>query len=310
MAWRAPDYESGNLRAAASEAHWGEAARIALDRLGRAAGEPRFFPTGSDVVMDCGELVFKMTAPRWADEIAAEAACLRRVSGRLSVATPEALATGELDGWPYVVMTKIGGHALADAWPSLDSDGRRRLARELGELVAQLHSLEVETDEQAAWPEFFESMREGATKRLAVEGVGTEWVERVEPYLESLEPLSPRAPLLLHTEVLDQHVFVSERDGRVELCGLLDFADGRVGHPYYEVPALVEFIFKGERPLLADFLRGYGLAEAALDEGLSRELLGWGLLHQFGRIPRMLKAAGPPEPESFGELARRLCGFD
>lgn len=311
MTWKAPDFDgSGSLRAAADESHWAMSAAIASDRVGLSCSESKLFPTGSDVVIDCGSHVFKMTAPRWAEEIQAEHDILTRVHGRLGVATPEPLAMGELGGWPYLLMTRLEGRALAEPWPSLDSEDRRRLARELGELVGRLHAQPVEEEEPGRWPEFFERMRQQAKKRLIAGGASEDWVARVEPFLDSLEPMSPRRPRLLHTEIYDQHVLVSERNGRWELSGLIDFADGRVGHPYYEVPALAEFTFRGERPLMRDFLRGYGLAEPALDDDLSRELCGWSLLHQFGSLARMLKAVGAPRPNGFGELARRLYGFD
>jgi hygromycin-B 7''-O-kinase len=311
MTWKAPDFDgNGSLRAAADESRWARAAALAAERQGLSCAETSLFPTGSDVVIDCGAHVFKMTAPRWTDEIRTEHEVLARVHGQLGLDTPEPLAIGELDGWPYLLMSRLDGRALADVWPELDSGERRRLAGEMGELVARLHALPVAEEEAARWPEFLERMRRQAKKRLGADGATEDWAERVEPFLDALEPMSPRRPRLLHTEIHDQHVLVSERDGRWELSGLIDFADGRVGHPYYEVPALAEFIFQGERPLMHAFLRAYGLSEPALDDGLARELCGWSLLHRFGSLPRMLKAVGAPSPSCFGELALRLYGFD
>jgi hygromycin-B 7''-O-kinase len=311
VSWTAPEIDDSlRLRACADEERWRAAARLAAQRHGLACSEARMFPTGSDVVLDCGRHVFKMTAPRWARELDVEARWLERVAGRLPVATPEPLARGELDGWPYVLASRLAGRPLGEAWPALASDDRSRLARSIGELCAALHGLPVEGEEVAAWAGFLERMRDGARARLARDDLTAEWLDRVEPFLASLEPLSPRPPVLLHTELLDQHLLVEERSGRVELCGLIDFADGRVGHPWYELPAVVEFVFRGERPLLRELLRAYGMSAAALDEGLSRELCGWSLLHRFGDLTRLIAACGEPLPASLSEIARRLYGFD
>lgn len=311
MAWRAPEYDgSGSLREAAEPGSWSAAASEALRRHGLEGAPRGLFPTGSDVVVDCGLTVFKMTAPRWAEEIRAEHDLLARVAGRLPVATPEPLALGELDGWPYVIMSRLPGRALAEVWPRLDSGERRRLARSCGELIGVLHALPVGTQDAAPWPGFLDRMRGNAVHRLRKTGASPAWLERIEPFLDSLGPLSERPLAWLHTELYDQHLLIAERGGRPELSGLIDFADGRVGHPGYEIPALVEFVFRGERPLLRELLLGAGWAESGLDERLSLELGAWSLLHQFGHLPRLRRAAGEPEPAGFEELARRLYGFD
>jgi len=71
------------------------------------------------------------------------------------------------------------------------------------------------------------------------------------------------AGVLLHTELLDEHVLVEERGGRYELSGLIDFADGRVGPAEYDFPAPVEFLFRGQPGLLGFFLRAYGYARTS-----------------------------------------------
>ena len=310
MSWTAPPFDgTGSLRGAAAVEHWLSAAVEAGRRHGLEAREPRLFPTGSDVVVDCGDFVFKMTAPRWAGEIEAEHGLLARVSGHLPVASPEPLAHGRLDGWPFVLMSRLPGRALAEHWPALDSADRRRLTRAIGELLASLHALPVSEAEAAPWPGFLDSLRGNVVERLRKTGGSEEWLARIEPFFEDLGPLSPGTSAWLHTELYDQHLLVEERGGRLELTGVIDFADGRVGHPGYEIPAAVEFFLRGERPLLRELLLGAGWPESELDERLSRELCAWSLLHRFGHLPRLLEAAGDTEPAGFEELAERLYGF-
>jgi hygromycin-B 7''-O-kinase len=66
---------------------------------------------------------------------------LHHVDGQLGVATPEVVATGHLEGWPYLVMTRLGGVILADVWPSLAKPHCLFLGRQLGEILARLHAV-------------------------------------------------------------------------------------------------------------------------------------------------------------------------
>jgi hygromycin-B 7''-O-kinase len=113
----------------------------------------------------------------------------------------------------------------------------------------------------------------------------------------------------LHTELIDQHIYVQQVAGRFELSGLIDFADARVGAPHYEFGALVGFVFKGEPGLLREFMLAYGIREAELTQAYSEVLLGWSLCHRFANLSRTLGELGPPTPSSLEELAMRLHSF-
>ena len=309
MTWTPPQHDpQRELRDHLPASGWRDAVAAICARhgLGGAPLEP--FPTGSDVVWSAGGHVVKLTAPLWADEIEAEARCQRQVAGRLGVATPEPLATGELAGWPYVVMTRVPGVALGEVWPGLEHAERLRLAAELGALVRELHGIEV-ADQADGWDGFWQRCRATVTERHSEPGVPGELAAQIGPFLESAGELVDEPRVLIHTELLDQHVLVEERGGRYGLCALIDFADGRVGPAEYEFPAPVEFIFKGEPGLLRSFLSAYGLPEHELTPERSERMLAWGLLHRFGRLLRMLRAVEPVRPATLPALARRLYGL-
>lgn len=298
------------LRDAAPLQVWLDVAVEIAARHGLPAGAPSLFPSGSDVVVRVGDAVVKLSEPRWRAEIAAEADLLARVVGHLPLATPEVLATGDHHGWPYVVMSFVPGRALGEVWPRLDHAARLQLAVEIGHLLDALGRLPVPEAQAEAWPPFLSRMATQATARLSGRKVpiSPEWSGRIAPFLEA-NPVSERALAWMHTELLGEHLLVSEAGGQVHLSAMLDFADGRVGHPYYEIPAVVEFLFQGEPGLLRALLLAWGHAEDALTPALSRELCAWGLIHQFGSLSRALAAAGAPEPEDLDALAERLYGL-
>lgn len=295
------------LREALPLERWLAAGRAIADRHGLPDAAPTLYPTGSDVVMRVGEAVVKLSEPRWRAEIAMEAAMLARARGHLPVDTPTLLAQGELEGWPYVVMSVVQGEPLGEVWPLLSADERAHLAAQLGALLAAFRSIPVSPEDSATWAPFFARMRDGVLERHASRRKlpGQGWLDEILPFLASTA-LSERPLVWMHTELLGDHVLVARRGGRWELSALLDFADARVGHPFYELPALAEFVLRGERPLLRTLLLASGLSPDALGPSLSRELLAWSLLHQFGSIPRMIAACPVPEPANFTELSERL----
>lgn len=296
-----------DLRAALPKERWYEAARLIVARHGLPESEPTLYPTGSDVVMRVGEVVVKLSEPRWAEQIAMEAAFLARAEGRLPVRTPALLATDALEGWPYVVMSRVEGTPLEAVWPTLDAADRARLARDMGALLGALRVLPVEEEAAASWEPFLARMRAEVMERLSSrrQPAPEAWLARIVPFLDET-PLRPLPLAWMHTELMGDHLLLSQPRGRWELSAMLDFADGRVGHPFYELPAMVEFVFRGERPLLREALLGAGLSEGDLDPALSRELCCWSLLHQFGSVARLLAACPGAPPSSFAELSERL----
>lgn len=308
MTWRPPHHDPEvELRDTLSEDAWREPVGLIVARHNLDGSDLFPFPTGSDIVWSAGEHVVKLTAPRWEAEIRAEADGLRRVSGRLGVATPQVLALDTLEGWPYLVMTHVPGLAIGEVWPGLDGPERVRLASDLGRLTRELHGL-ADATEAGAWPAFWERCTTGVAERHAQRGAPAELAAGIDTFLEEVGPLEPRGFGFLHTELLHDHILVEERGGRFELSGLIDFADSRVGAIDYEFAAPPEFLFRGEPGALRAFLLGYGEAAGDLTAERSRELLAWNLCHQFGHLTRAVRACPGPAPTTLDELAQGLFG--
>lgn len=264
--------------------------------------------SGSDAVWCIGDVVVKLTTPTWRHQINREAAALRFVRGKLPVAMPEVVATGDLQGWPYIVMSKLNALPVADVWHTLNHSARLRLAAELGDLVQALHKLAPPNwgDE---WTEFWAQCTTEVAARHHEEENPPHLEETIHPYINACGELDSGHRVLLHTELLDQHIYVKVENGLARLAGLIDFADSRVGPPEYDFAAPAEFIFKGEQGLLRAFLEGYGESPASLSQQHSRRMLAWALCHRYGRLSRSLRAIGDPRPADLNELADRLYGL-
>lgn len=310
MEWMPPEQYSREAapRAALGEAAWLGAMRAVCARHGLPARGLAMFKGGSDVVFGGDGFVVKLTTPAWRAQMANERVMLSRVAGRIGVETPRVVASGELSGWPYLVMTRLEGmRGLCEAWEGLGGADRRRVAGEVGAVARRLFALPFDAGEVGRWMGWMDGLRRSVGARHGrhvPEGWGA-----VEGFVAGV---APRELALgwVHTELMSDHVMVRGEGAGCHVVGLIDFADARVGHPDYEWPALVEFVFKGEAGCLRACLEGFGrtLGDGGLAE--ARRLAVWGLWHRYGSLPRSLAAAGVPAPRGWDEWAVRLYGID
>jgi len=52
--------------------------------------------------------------------------------GKLSIKTPDLMHTGEIDGWSYLVMTRLAGQASREVWASVGQRDRLEIVSRLG----------------------------------------------------------------------------------------------------------------------------------------------------------------------------------
>jgi hygromycin-B 7''-O-kinase len=264
-------------------------------RLGLAGAVLRRYPEGSRPVYEVGgRRVLKLYPTVSAPDSVTEARVLEYLNGRLPVATPELLAHGDYEnGWRYALMSQLPGTELAAAWPAIPRPHQDRVASETGELLAALHGLDPEplhgTLGPADWAGFLAGQRATALERQRQVSLPDPWLSQIEGFLESV-PLTPgRERVLLHTEVIREHLLVSP--GTWTLSGLLDFETAMTGDRAYEFAAVGLFVSWGDPRLLGRIQAAYG---QIFDP---RELLAYTLLHRHSNLPECLaQLPAPPEP--------------
>jgi hygromycin-B 7''-O-kinase len=272
-----------------------------LGALGLTAG-PQRYPTGSLPVYAVGDHVLKLFPPVYAEELPVEAAVLRAVQGRLPIPTPGVHDAGEHHGWGYVLMDRLDGRPLTEAWDTLAD--RDRAADRLGESLAALHAVPA-PDVADWWPEDWDSFvaeqRAGCAGRHRALGLPEEWAAQIPAYLERAD-LAGGEPVLLHTEVMRRHLLAGA-DG--ELSGLFDFEPAMRGAREYEFAAVGAFVAEGDARFLGRMLRAYGYRDAELDADLRRRLLAWLLLHYYSNLPAYLQRLPAPDEPTLESLADR-----
>lgn len=282
-----------------------EILRTVAEHASISAREIEFFDDGSNLVGGAGEVVIKLFAPFDEPFGSTERAALEFLQGRLPVPTPAVRAQGEIQGWSYLIMSRISGQPLSSVWDRLSSDDRVRLCRGIGETAAALHALDSApvAHLEPNWNSFIAGQRRHAVARQVESGLASEWTSQIESFLESV-PLPSRQPALLHTELAREHFFVSDGTGRWELSGLLDFEPAMVGQPEYEFASVGLFVSRGDSALLRACFQGYGYGDDQLDSELARRCLAYTLLHRYSRLTWYFEFMPIEGLQSLDELAQ------
>jgi hygromycin-B 7''-O-kinase len=241
---------------------------------------------GTNVVFATGDgQVVKLFPPFWALEWQIDRAVAERVYGRLGVATPEIRACGELEGWPYLVMSRLSGRYLNQVWDELDSADQLQIASDLGELLARMHALPTEGLPHVAerWVALLRDQPAASVERHREKGVPEEWLVQIPAFLASAGPLAPAgaAPTLLSGDLHQYHLLANEERGRWRICGLFDFDGSLVGFHEYDFASPGLFMMAGSPELLRAFLRAYGYPDTKIDRSLSLRLMAYTLLDRY-----------------------------
>ena len=273
-----------------------------------------FAPPGCHVVFRVGvDRYIKLFSPLWGADFRSERTVLGKLSGRSDLPVPCLIAEGDVEGWPYLVMTAVQGIPLNQVWRLMDRRDRNHICHCCGAFMASLHATSTEGMDAIAvdWPAFVESQLESCVESVRKAALGDRWVQSVHAFLKVLPPLYEPGfrPVLLSADVTDEHILVSERNGRWELTGFIDFGDAILGHPLYEFAAPGCSITRGEPELQQAMLRAYGFSEAELDERLARQLMAYTLIHRYITIADLLEMLPTAVPTGFEGLWRAIWAF-
>jgi len=160
-------------------------------------------------------------------------------------------------------------------------------------MLAALHALDPGSLHRvlgpADWAGFLASQRARAAGRQREAGLPDLWLGQIEGFLQSVPLAAGRERVLLHTEMIREHLLVSP--GTWTLSGLLDFETAMTGDRAYEFAMVGLSVSRCDPRLLGRVLAAYG---RSFDP---QELLACMLLHVHSNLPECLaQLAAPPEP--------------
>lgn len=291
---------------------WRRALRAICRRHGLSPVGARRERVGTNVVFAVeGSRFVKLVAPLWRDSFAGELAALAFVDGRLGVSTPRVEASGELDGWPYAILTAVPGAPVRAVWSDIALADRIRIIESLGRCLAALHDLPIKNlgAIDRNWGAFLARRFERCVADQARRGTPRAILDRLPQYLADRAPLLEAPPcrvVPLHADVTASHVMVERRDGRWRLSGLIDFGDVRAGGREYEFATLSGRVLGGQGALQRAFLLAYGYRESELGSELAARFCLHLVLHEFVGLAWILEQFAQDPPRDLEELERRL----
>lgn len=288
-------------------------------RHGLAGEFPERLPGGSVPVYGVGERAALKVFPPGEEAYArTEQRALAAVQGKLGIETPELIAAGELEGWSYVLMGRLRGRLLVDAWGELTERDRDRCAEQLGASVRALHSIEAGGlglgAASPAWRGFLAEQRANAASVQRKRGLSEEWAAQIEGFLDAVMPELEREKKrsLLHTELMREHLFVARAsDGGWALSGLFDFEPAMAGAPEYDFASFGVFVSRADAGFLRRALRAYGLREDEMNGEWQKRVMAYAVLHRYSKLRWYLERVPPVRGEkTLDELAAWWWGFD
>jgi len=258
---------------------WLPAMRAICDRHSLDAGDLRREVLGTHVVFRTGSLILKLFSSLWPGDFRSERAVLAHLR---DLPVPELVAEGEIEGWPYLVITSVPGVPALDVWGDLDLSQKTRIMTQLGQFMRQLHDHPPVPELATDWNAFLRERIENADEHHRAEEPWRTWIrDRLAAFsFPSFDPV------LISADITEDHLLLSERNGVWDVTGLIDFGDARMGHSHYEFIAPLAFYTFGKPDLSHTLVEAYGLP---FDSEIAASLTTYCLLHEFGRLADFLK---------------------
>ncbi|HHO53432.1 MAG TPA: aminoglycoside phosphotransferase family protein [Deltaproteobacteria bacterium] len=266
------------------------------------------YPNGSSVVVRYGPVVLKLFCPTDRAHARTEALVLQQLFSALPVETPRLIDLGEVEGWPWVLMSTLPGDDLSQRWAELTPSDRLSLAAELGELLAALHAQRPPGELAIAWPVWSAAQASSAVDQHRRGGCPPPLLEQLPAFLERADlSVGPRGLALLHTEVMREHLKVHRHGDRWRLCGLFDLEPAMVAPVDYEFASVGLFFSSGDRTLLRRVLSSWGVDP--LDEALTHRLFALALIHRYANLAFWMRHTRT-EGSDLEQLAQRWFGLE
>jgi hygromycin-B 7''-O-kinase len=267
------------------------------------------------VVLIGQRAVFKLYPPFLRDHADFERAALRIFrhgsTARLPIPTPELLACGEHQGWPWLLMTQLMGEVLTPHWSSLAEPDRCALLHQIGQLMAAAHGLpqgDVAAIAALApmggdWTAYLARQRALCRARQERTGLPPHLLDRLEAFIEGAVPEPAMADRVILTgEYTPMNLLVQTHD-HARLAGMFDFGDGLVGARESDWLGPLVFLCAGHAARVDALLQGYG---APAGRAWRLALLRLLLLHRYSCLKAQIALPGWERARSFEDLALRL----
>ena len=243
---------------------------------------------------------------------ARERSGLEFAAGRSAIRMPAIEASGNFEGFDYLVMSQISGACVTrDEWIQTDRTTTIELVHDLGEGLRELHSVEP-TDINFHWDEFIRMQTESVVERQRDSGATDEWLASLPTYLDTNLTLLPRdhRTVFMHGDVHFGNLAIVRDGKKLKIAGMFDLADSLTGFHEYEFVAPGVLMIQGQGELQREFFRAYGYPEQALDEEFRTRLMLLTILYETSGLRRYAERLRPEAVNyTLYELERAIWRF-
>ncbi len=270
---------------------------------------------GTNIVFSHGKSrVIKIFPPLHKSHFDNEILTMKHLHNKLSIKTPKIEYLGEIDHWPYIVMSQLEGTLLEGLWEKLDHSNKVIIIRELGQLIHEVHSLPTEGLEaiDCHWKEFITKQLKQCVARHQETGLPDILLQQIPTYLHSIKDILPviKKPVILTGEYTPMNFLVNQEGGIWHIHGLIDFGDSMLGLPEYDLLGPGAFLIQGDKILLREFLSAYGYLPEEMTNELSYKLTALMLLHRYSRLNAQIRIKNwEKKVKSLYDLEKIVWGF-
>ncbi|MBA2732371.1 MAG: aminoglycoside phosphotransferase family protein [Acidobacteria bacterium] len=255
-------------------------------------------PQGENIIFFIDDaLVIKIFAP-FRENFLRETAALEFTHGTLGIETPELLFVGDVEGWQYLIMTKLRGHASREVWESIQLPDRLEIMTRLGVAMNELHKAKAPLEQDALnpdWRGFIKRQALASVERQRVCGANHQWLESLPALISARLKMLPEnyEQVFLHGDIHAGNVLLDEEGGHWRVTGLIDFGDSLCGFHEYEFVAPGVLMVQGSRELQRAMLLAYGYTEAQLDLNLRARLMLLTVLYECSDLRKYALRLAP-----------------
>lgn len=269
------------------------------------------FATGTNLVVALNDhLILKLFPPMYRSQFLSERATLRQLHGQLQLPIPEVMAEGEREGWPYLVITRLGGTLGSEAWPHLAENQKERILGQIGETIAAVQSVPVgDLDRiEPAWPDFVAKQIAGCRQRHTRLGLPQDLLLGLDDMIAQAPAIIPMdaRPVILTGEYIPENFLLRRAGDEWELAGLIDFGDVLTGWREYDLLGPSTFMAAGKPGRVRRLFEGFGYRPEDIDPALTRRLLTLTLLHRASDLRKLCIANWQQEVGSLADLERLI----
>jgi Ser/Thr protein kinase RdoA (MazF antagonist) len=241
-----------------------------------------------------------------------ETKSIESLQKKIALKIPEIVKKGEFESFQYVLMTRIKGDLMTRKdWLKISEKEQIEFISKLAVGLKQIHELSPDFAEDN-WAEFVKNRAETFIERQIAYGVNAKIIEVLPAYIEENLKLVPvdEPTVFMHSDVHFGNLSVINKNGKLEIGGLFDFADSRRGFYEYDFLAVGVLMIQGQSNLQREFFRAYGYSEKDLDETMRKRLMMLTMLYETADLRRYAMRLKPEAVDfSLEELENGIWSF-